>query len=39
MVIVTTTDPLYDMSDDDPWKYAGPINRMVGRFIKSLPNE
>jgi len=39
MVIVTTADPLHDMWDDDPWKYAGPINRMVGRFIKSLPVE
>jgi hypothetical protein len=39
MVIVTTADPLHDMWDADPWKYEGAINRLVGRFIKSLPKE
>jgi CubicO group peptidase (beta-lactamase class C family) len=39
MVIVTTADPLHDLWDADPWKYEGAINRMVGNFIESLPNE
>lgn len=39
MVVVTTADPLHDMWDEDPWKYEGAINKMVGNFIKSLPNE
>ena len=40
MVIVTAADPLHDMWEGgDPWKYEGAINRMVGRFIKSLPGE
>jgi CubicO group peptidase (beta-lactamase class C family) len=39
MVIVTTADPLHDMWDGDPWKYEGAINRLLGRFIKSLPKE
>ena len=40
MVIVTAADPLHDLWDGgDPWKYEGAINRMVGRFIKSLPGE
>lgn len=39
MVIVTIADPLHDMWDGDPWKYEGAINRLVGRFIKSLPKE
>lgn len=39
MVIVTTADPLHEMWEGgDPWKYEGAINRMVGRFIKSLPS-
>jgi len=37
MVVVTTADPLHDKWDDDPWKYEGAVNRLVGRFIKSLP--
>lgn len=37
MVIVTTADPLHDKWDGDPWKYEGAINKLVGRFIKSLP--
>ena len=40
MVIVTAADPLHDMWEGgDPWKYEGAINRMVGRFIKSLPSD
>jgi CubicO group peptidase (beta-lactamase class C family) len=39
MIIVTTADPLHDLWDADPWKYEGAINKMVGNFIKSLPNE
>jgi len=39
MVIVTTADPLHDKWDDNPWKYEGAVNRLVGRFIKSLPRE
>ena len=39
MVLVTTADPLHDMWEGDPWKYEGAINRLVGRFIKSLPKE
>jgi len=39
MVIVTAADPLHDKWDGNPWKYEGAINRLVGRFIKSLPKE
>jgi CubicO group peptidase (beta-lactamase class C family) len=39
MVIVTTADPLHDMWDENPWKYEGAINRLVGRFIKHLPRK
>ena len=40
MMVVTTTDALHDMWDGgDPWKYEGAINRMVGRFINSLPTK
>jgi CubicO group peptidase (beta-lactamase class C family) len=39
MVIVTTADPLHDKWDENHWKYEGAVNRMVGRFIKSLPKE
>ena len=38
MVIVTTADPLHDKWDDNPWKYEGEINKLVGNFVKSLPN-
>ena len=39
MVIVTTADPLHEMWEGgDPWKYEGAINRLVGKFIKSLPS-
>ena len=39
MVVVTTADPLHDMWDKTPWKYEGAVNRLVGRFIRSLPKE
>jgi CubicO group peptidase (beta-lactamase class C family) len=39
MVIVTTADPLHDKWDENHWKYEGAVNRLVGRFIKSLPRE
>lgn len=39
MVIVTTADPLHDKWDENSWKYEGAVNRLVGRFIKSLPKE
>jgi CubicO group peptidase (beta-lactamase class C family) len=39
LVIVTTADPLHDMWDGNSWKYEGAINRLVGRFIRSLPSE
>jgi CubicO group peptidase (beta-lactamase class C family) len=39
LVIVTTADPLHDKWDENPWKYEGAVNRLVGRFIKSLPKE
>ncbi|MDJ0839804.1 MAG: serine hydrolase [Acidobacteriota bacterium] len=39
MVIVTTADPLHDKWDDNPWKYEGAVNKLVGKFIKSLPGE
>lgn len=39
MVIVTTADPLHDKWDEDHWKYEGAVNRLVGRFIRSLPGE
>lgn len=37
MVIVTTADPLHDLWDENPWKYEGAINKVVGKFIASLP--
>jgi CubicO group peptidase (beta-lactamase class C family) len=39
MVIVTTADPLHDKWDENHWKYEGAVNRLVGRFIRSLPRE
>lgn len=38
MVIVTTADPLHDKWDDNPWKYEGAVNKLVGKLIKSLPS-
>jgi hypothetical protein len=37
MVIVTTADPLHHLWGENPWKYEGAINKVVGKFIKSLP--
>ena len=39
MIIVTTADPLHHLWDGNPWKYEGAINKLVGKFIKSLPTE
>jgi hypothetical protein len=39
LVIVTTADPLHDKWDENHWKYTGAVNRLVGRFIRSLPKE
>lgn len=39
MVIVTTADPLHNLWGENPWKYEGAINKVIGRFIKSLPKE
>ena len=41
MIIVTTADPLYgpDLAGGGGWKYEGAINKVVGKFIKSLPKE
>jgi len=41
MIIITTADPLYgpDFAGGGGWKYEGAINKLVGKFIKSLPNE
>lgn len=39
MVIVTTADPLHNLWGENPWKYEGAINKVVGKFIKSLPKE
>jgi CubicO group peptidase (beta-lactamase class C family) len=41
MIIVTTADPLYgpELAGAGGWKYEGAINKVVGRFINSLPRE
>jgi CubicO group peptidase (beta-lactamase class C family) len=39
MIIVTTADPLYELPAGAGWKYEGAINKVVGKFIKSLPRE
>lgn len=41
MIIVTTADPLEgpELAAEGGWKYEGAINRLVGKFIKSLPSE
>ena len=39
MVIVTTADPLHDKWDENSWKYEGAFNRLVGQFVRSLPEE
>jgi CubicO group peptidase (beta-lactamase class C family) len=41
MIIVTTADPLYgsDLAGGGGWKFEGAINKVVGKFIKSLPKK
>ncbi|MEJ2010315.1 MAG: serine hydrolase [Acidobacteriota bacterium] len=39
MVIVTTADPLYQFPEEAGWKYEGAIIDVVGKFIKSLPEQ
>ncbi|NOY58375.1 MAG: serine hydrolase [Calditrichaeota bacterium] len=39
MIIVTTADPLNNISGDEAWKHEGAIINLVGKFIKSLPKE
>jgi CubicO group peptidase (beta-lactamase class C family) len=39
MVIVTTADPMHGVFGSESWKHEGAINRLVGRFIRSLPDE
>jgi CubicO group peptidase (beta-lactamase class C family) len=41
MIIVTTADPLYgpELAGAGGWKYEGEINKVVGRFIGSLPGK
>jgi CubicO group peptidase (beta-lactamase class C family) len=40
MIIVTTADPLEgpELAAGGGWKYEGAINRLVGKFIESLPS-
>jgi CubicO group peptidase (beta-lactamase class C family) len=41
MIIVTTADPLKgpELAAEGGWKYEGAINKLVGKFINSLPRE
>ena len=41
MIIVTTADPLKgpELAAGGGWEYEGAINELVGKFIKSLPNQ
>jgi CubicO group peptidase (beta-lactamase class C family) len=39
MIIVTTADPLYELTAGRGWKYEGAINKMVGKFIESIPKD
>lgn len=39
LVVVTTADPFYGEHSDDSWTHEKAIMNMVGRFIKSLPND
>jgi CubicO group peptidase (beta-lactamase class C family) len=41
MIIVTTADPLKgpELAAGGGWKYEGAINKLVGKFIDSLPSE
>jgi CubicO group peptidase (beta-lactamase class C family) len=37
MVIVTTSDPFWQQHDEESWKHESAIIKLVGKFIKSLP--
>jgi CubicO group peptidase (beta-lactamase class C family) len=41
MIIVTTADPLKgpELAAGGGWEFEGAINELVGKFIKSLPNQ
>jgi CubicO group peptidase (beta-lactamase class C family) len=39
MVIVTTADPIYNLPEEQGWKYEGGIIDVVGKFIQSLPGK
>jgi CubicO group peptidase (beta-lactamase class C family) len=39
MIIVTTADPLHGIFGGKSWKHEGAINKLVGKFIESLPSE
>jgi hypothetical protein len=39
MVIVTTADPLYGETGDEPWKHEKAIINLVADFIASIPEE
>jgi CubicO group peptidase (beta-lactamase class C family) len=39
MIIVTTADPMHGVFGSESWKHEGAINNMVGKFIKSLPQQ
>ena len=39
IIIVTTADPFYQQHDDQSWKHERANINLVGKFIKSLPND
>jgi CubicO group peptidase (beta-lactamase class C family) len=39
MIVVTAADPLYDKLGREAWKDEGAVINLVGKFIKSLPEE
>jgi CubicO group peptidase (beta-lactamase class C family) len=39
MVVVVTSDPFYLQHDDEAWMHEKANFNLVGKFIKSLPNE
>jgi hypothetical protein len=39
MVIVTTADPFFAEHSGDSWSHEKAVMNMVGRFIKTLPEE